>query len=101
MRIMVFFDLPNETLEDKRAYRRFRRNLIKNGFFMLQESVYCRMVLNATAADTVLRVLKKEKPSKGLVQVLSITEKQFAGMECITGEFCTDVVSTDERLVIL
>lgn len=101
MRIMVFFDLPNESLEEKRAYRKFRRTLIKNGFFMLQESVYCRMVLNATAAETVLRILKKERPDNGLVQILSITEKQFSNMICLTGEFHTDVISSDERLVIL
>ena len=39
MRIIVFFDLPTETLEDKREYRKFRKMLIENGFVMMQESV--------------------------------------------------------------
>lgn len=40
MRVVVFFDLPTETAEERRDYRRFRAALLKNGFFMMQESVY-------------------------------------------------------------
>ena len=32
MRMLVFFDLPTLTNEDKRNYRQFRKLLIKNGF---------------------------------------------------------------------
>ena len=41
MRVIVFFDLPVDTLEHKRAYRKFRKFLIEKGFLMMQESVYC------------------------------------------------------------
>ena len=37
MRMLVFFDLPTITGEEKRHYRQFRKLLIKNGFVMLQE----------------------------------------------------------------
>lgn len=40
MRVLVFFDLPTLTLEDKREYRRFRKYLIETGFIMLQKSVW-------------------------------------------------------------
>ena len=46
MRILVLFDLPVTTLDNKRSYRIFRKYLLKNGFMMMQESVYCRMVHN-------------------------------------------------------
>ena len=101
MRVLVFFDLPVETAENRRDYRRFRRMLEKNGFIMLQESVYCKMVLNQNVAISVVGTIKKNKPPKGLVQVLTVTEKQFSKMEFITGEFNTDVISDDRRLVIL
>lgn len=45
MRVMVFFDLPTETPADRREYGRFRRFLVKSGFLMLQESVYCKLAL--------------------------------------------------------
>ena len=46
MRILVMFDLPTETSEDRRNYRKFRKNLIKNGFIMMQESVYVRLAIS-------------------------------------------------------
>lgn len=101
MRILVFFDLPVTTTENKREYRKFRRFLIQNGFIMLQESVYCKMAINQTVASVIHSNIRKNKPSQGLVQVLNVTEKQFEKMEFITGNFESDIIDTDERLVIL
>ena len=101
MRVIVFFDLPTETLEDKREYRRFRKLLIKNGFLMMQESVYCRMLITPGAGEALRNVIRKNRPSQGIVQLMTVTEKQFAGMEFITGEHHSEVIESDERLVIL
>ncbi len=101
MRMIVFFDLPTLTAQDRRQYRQFRKNLIKNGFMMLQESVYCRMVLNSTVEKSVAEAIRCAKPPEGTVQLLTVTEKQFSKMEFITGEKTGDVVDSDERLVIL
>ena len=101
MRVLVFFDLPTETAEDKREYRKFRKLLIKNGFLMMQESVYCRMLLTPSAGSLVLNVIRKNRPARGIVQVMTVTEKQFAGMEYITGEHHSEVIESDERLIIL
>lgn len=101
MRMIVFFDLPTETAEDRRTYRRFRSGLIKNGFIMMQESVYCKLLLNATADQTARETIRKLRPTSGIVQIMTITEKQFSKIEYLTGEFHTDIISTDERTVIL
>lgn len=101
MRVLVFFDLPTETLENKREYRRFRKVLIKNGFLMMQESVYCRMLLTPSAGKAVLDIIRKNRPSEGIVQIMTVTEKQFASMEYITGEHHSEVIESDERLIIL
>jgi len=101
MRVLVFFDLPVLTAKERREYRRFRNELLKNGFIMLQYSVYCRMALNKTYADQAVAQIRKMKPSNGLVMTLMVTEKQFQNMEIITGEFSTDVINSDERLVII
>ena len=68
---------------------------------MMQESVYCRMLLTPSAGKSVLEVIRKNRPVDGIVQVLTVTEKQFAGMEYITGEHHSEVVESDERLIIL
>lgn len=101
MRVMVFFDLPVETLENKRDYRNFRKFLIKKGFMMLQESVYCKLALNQTVANAIIQSVKNNKPGEGLVLLLSITEKQFSKMEYICGERSSSIIDSDERIVIL
>lgn len=101
MRILVFFDLPVLSLEQRRDYRSFRKFLIKDGFIMLQESVYCKMVLNESAAKAVVEQVKKNRPEDGLIQLLMVTEKQFSKMEYIVGEYKSEVLDSDQRLVIL
>ena len=101
MRIMVLFDLPVLTEKQRRDYREFRKYLLKAGFFMMQESVYCKLVQNAGVADVVQESIRKNKPGEGLVQILRVTEKQFAKMEYVVGENKSLVLDTDERLVSL
>lgn len=101
MRMMVFFDLPTLTLEDQRNYRKFRKTLIKNGFVMLQESVYCRMMTSPSMESSIKNLIHSNKPPKGLVQMLMITEKQFVKMEYVVGENQSDVVDSEERVIIL
>lgn len=101
MRIIVFFDLPTETGEDKRNYRKFRKALIKDGFIMLQESVYCKLMPTPSVENSVKNMLQKNKPPKGLVQSLVVTEKQFSKMNFIVGENVSEYIDSDERLVIL
>lgn len=49
----------------------------------------------------IVNTIKANKPPKGLVQMLTITEKQFSKMEMVSGEFSSDVIDDDKRLVIL
>lgn len=101
MRVLVMFDLPVLTSSQRREYRLFRKHLVLNGFIMLQESVYCKLIQNATAADSVIANVKRNKPNEGVVQLIKITEKQYAKMEYIVGEKFSEILDTDERLVIL
>ena len=101
MRVILFFDLPVLTETDRREYRNFRKFLIKSGFVMLQESVYCKLALNLAMADAVIEKVRKNKPPSGLVQLLKVTEKQYSKMEFIVGEKKSEVLDSDERIVVL
>lgn len=101
MRIIVMFDLPVVTATERKEYTRFRKYLLKSGFLMMQESIYCKLVQNSTAADNVVENIRKNKPGSGLVQAMKITEKQFSRIEYIVGESASEVVDSDERLIIL
>ena len=101
MRMIVFFDLPTLTNEDKRNYRKFRKALIKNGFIMLKESVYCKMMTSPSMEKSMKNMVHNNKPPKGLIQTITITEKQFVKMDYIVGEYTSDIIDSEERLIIL
>lgn len=101
MRLVVFFDLPVETSAQRREYASFRKFLLRSGFVMMQESVYCKIVLNPTAAAAVQESVRKHKTSGGLIQMLLVTERQFERMEVVVGEAQREVIDSDDRLVIL
>lgn len=101
MRVMVLFDLPVTTTAQRREYTRFRKFLLKNGFVMQQESVYSKLALNTTVAQRIAENVRKNKPEEGLVQMLTITEKQYNRMEILVGEIKGEVLQSDERMVIL
>ena len=101
MRILVMFDIPITTAEDKRTYRLFRKYLLQSGYLMMQESIYIKLVLNQTNSQLAIRSLYRNKPSVGLVQALTITENQFSKMEYIIGTVESDVIDSTDRMVIL
>lgn len=99
MRIICLFDLPTITVKDGREYRRFHKFLIKNGFIMQQYSVYSKLVLNQTQAKSVIGFLRANVPKKGLVQCLTITEKQFSSIEYMAGKAQTKIEDSIKRWV--
>lgn len=101
MRLLVMFDLPTATSADRKEYSKFRKELITSGFLMLQESIYCKLAPNSTASDSIIEHLRKNKPKSGLVQILKITEKQYSKIETIVGEKNSEVLDSDDRLIVL
>ena len=101
MRILVMFDLPVLTSEDKREYRKFKKYLEKNGYLMLQESVYCKLALNNSVAVVYENSLEKHKPKKGLVFLLKLTENQFGSMKYIVGDKQSEIVDSEDRFLEL
>jgi CRISPR-associated endoribonuclease cas2 len=101
MRTIVFFDLPNIYAKDRRNYQLFRKFLLNEGFIMLQESVYSKLVLNSEQGKLLLERIRKKSPKKGIIQVLTITEKQYAQIEYIIGESNTKIINSEEKLVVL
>lgn len=101
MRTIVFFDLPNITSSDKRNYLIFRKFLLNEGFIMLQESVYSKLVLNSQQAELLLNRIKDVAPKKGIIQALLITEKQYAKIEYIIGSNNSNIINSEDRLIIL
>ena len=75
--------------------------IIMEGFVMMQESVYGKLAANPGAVEAVLDKVRKNKPPEGLIQALTVTEKQYSRMEYIMGKHKGDVLDTDERFTVL
>lgn len=101
MRTIVFFDLPNVYAKDRRNYNNFRKFLINEGFIMMQESVYSKLTLNSVQSNYLEERIRKNSPSKGIIQMLTITEKQYANIEYIIGKGETKIVNSEDKLIIL
>lgn len=101
MRILLFFDLPTTSSRYRKEANKFRNFLIKNGFMMLQESVYVKLALNQVVANTMIYNLEKNKPNEGIIQILVITEKQYSNMYMMVGEREDDVLNSTDRIVYI
>ena len=101
MRTMVFFDLPNVYLRDKKNYIKFRKYLINEGFIMMQESVYSKLVLNSQQSTLLINRIRKNAPKRGIIQVMTITEKQYSQIEYIIGETQSKIIDTEDKLIVL
>ena len=101
MRILLFFDLPTDTSKERHIYSKFRKLLINEGFIMMQESVYTKLTLNNSVVNSVKDKIYKNKPKKGIVQILVITEKQFNSIEYVVGGKNSNISDDTERMTII
>jgi CRISPR-associated protein Cas2 len=89
-----------ETVDEKRDYAHFRKFLMKNGFIQMQKSVYSKLAINKTVSASIKNLVRKNPPKRGVVQLLEITENQFADTEYVVGASKSDILDSDKRLVI-
>lgn len=77
MWILVMFDLPNDTKQQRKRYSEFRKLLIQDGFSMFQFSIYVRNCPSRENTKVHIDRIKKFLPEEGKVCIITITEKQF------------------------
>ena len=87
---LVFFDLPVGSPEERRDATNFRKDLIKDGYFMVQFSVYARPCGTADRVETQVRRLKYKIPSQGEVRGLMISDAQWGRMIIMRSQVKTD-----------
>lgn len=87
MWVFVFFDLPTETKTDRREYAQFRKKLKKDGFQMMQYSIYHRHCPSYENANVHVKRVKGFLPPKGEVIIYCLTDKQFGEIEIYRAGF--------------
>jgi CRISPR-associated protein Cas2 len=86
MWLLVMFDLPVGTKAERRAATKFRLWLLDEGYEMSQFSVYLRFTAGKEQVERRLRDIAKARPNKGVVHVLSVTDRQFENMAVFRGD---------------
>ena len=77
MWLMVQFDLPVATAEERRAYSRFRKELIRAGFTQFQKSIYLRWEDTDGQGSRTASAIRRKVPPKGTVTVLQLPPGVF------------------------
>lgn len=98
MWVLVFFDLPTETKQERKAASDFRKKMLADGFAMFQFSIYVRHCSSMENADVHVARTKKSLPAKGHVGILCITDKQFGMMEIFNGKDPIDAGPVPQQL---
>ncbi len=100
MWLFAMFDLPVEGKEDRRHYAQFRNALLKQGFMMLQYSVYARYLPSEEAAEAHRRRVRRALPPEGQVRLLAVTDHQFGKMEVYYGRKSREPESPPAQLLL-
>lgn len=101
MRILVMFDLPVVRDKDRKQATQFRNFLMRDGYDMLQFSVYSRICANSDAVKKHTKRLLTHVPKNGSVRIITITNKQFAEATIAAGERKSQEKTINEAQLLL
>ena len=98
MWVIAMFDLPVDTPAARRAYSRFRKDLLEDGFTMMQFSVYIRHCASIDNAELHANRMGALVPAKGEVRFLIITDNQFGRIRVFVGKKRAGTPTTPTQL---
>jgi CRISPR-associated protein Cas2 len=98
MWVFVFFDLPTETKKDRKNYATFRKSLQKDGFSMLQFSVYVRHCNSRENAEVHIKRVRTFLAPRGEIIIFTLTDKQFGMMEFFRSREISERPDTPQQL---
>lgn len=84
MYLLVMFDLPTQSKKDKKLYSEFRKNLLNDGFTMIQYSCYVRICKSDYSAKSHIDYIIRKLPNKGEVRILKLTSNVYNSMLIFT-----------------
>ena len=85
MWMMVLFDLPVLTEQERRDANKFRNFLLDQGFDRCQLSVYLRFCAGKEQAQVFTKRVRESLPESGNVQIIYFTDKQYESIVSFNG----------------
>ena len=100
MWIFVMFDLPVHTKADRKEAVRFRNDLLKSGFHMMQYSIYIRVCGSKEDTEKIITRTKRQVPDNGKISILAVTDKQFGNIINFSGKQKKRIFKTPTQLTL-
>ena len=101
MWLMIMYDLPSVSMKQKSDAKKFRKELIKDGFTMFQQSVYVRHCFSRNKTEIHKIRIKKLLINNGKVSIMQFTDKQFIEIENFTGRKINKITNIPELLMFI
>ncbi len=98
--LFVMFDLPVDDKPARKRYTHFRNSLLKQGFLMMQFSIYARYFPCEDSAAPHRKQIRASLPPNGNVRLLLVTDKQFGKMEVYHGKKRHDTETAPDQLML-
>ena len=75
--ILTMFDLPTTTKQEKRIAINFRKDLLNDGYQMMQFSIYMRVCHDYERMEKHAKRIQRFAPKVGNIRIIFITDKQW------------------------
>ena len=72
---MIIYDLSEE--DKLNRYVKFRKTLLKEGYYLIQKSVYGKIYKNKNQCERFYRIIEDFNFQSSKIQALILTSKQF------------------------
>lgn len=96
----VLFDLPVKTKTERKRATEFRKSLLREGYTMLQLSVYAAHCESSDEAESRRQLIRTLLPPAGQVRMLAVTDRQFASMHAYVGKKRAPTETPPEQMML-
>lgn len=100
MWLLVLFDLPVTKPHQRSAATRFRNYLLKDGYIMLQFSVYARVCNGDEAAQKHVKRIQDHLPEEGSIRAIQVTDQQYSRMKILLGNLPPEEATGSGQLLL-
>lgn len=101
MVLLIGFDLPRNTPEERRQATLYRKRLVELGFSMIQYSLYEREVRQSSTKDRLIRLLRCDLPDTGQITIYLLTDEIHDSQITLLGTNAVNMTSRNPRLIVI
>ena len=94
---MIMYDISINEGANTKLYTLFRKELIKLGYYMFQESIYVKQLNSKSQQENLMRKIKNIIPENSNIRGLLLNQNTFDNMSVISGELSIGEMLVSEK----